>query len=291
MDVRMGTLARLQRVDTLAILQFGSRLAPQVPTLDSMTGTSSRTHARSSTLEGPTSMSHTHVAPSRHLMWLPAALLIAAALLAATGLLQVPGSQAATATTTVGATVNKEVHVALNDAGLCGAISGSTVTKSITGTTLNVTDGDVSLATCRLTFGSNNSALGANLLVESTRVAGTNSFCTQAATVACAAPQFTEAATGGVAPATFAVGEPAAAGFFGIRANINGGTCAGGMGASVNYFGLGQNTDATPNGATVCSTSSTTDGDVTIDYRTNPGSAQPASTSYLVQTTFTATAI
>lgn len=236
-------------------------------------------------------MSHAQIIRTPRIAWLPATLLVAAGVLAAAGFGGAPSSQAATGSSTVTATVSKEVHVALNTTGSCGPAGGSATTRSFAGATMAVTDGDISLATCRVTFGSNNSALGANLLVESTRTSGTNSFCAVAALGACVAPQFTEAATAGVAPATFAVGEPAAAGFFGIKANINGGTCAGGMGASANYFGLNQNTDATPNGATVCSTSSTTDGDVTIDYRVNPGSSQPASTAYLVQTTFTATAI
>lgn len=228
---------------------------------------------------------------ARKLVWLPAALLITAAVLAATGFSSIASSDAAsTGTTTVTATVAKEVHVNLNTAGSCGPAGGSPTTRSFAGNTLATTDGDVSLATCRMTFGSNNSALGAQLLVESTRTSGTNSFCAVVATSACVAPQFTEAATAGVAPAAFGAGEPAAAGYFGIKANINAASCTGGMGASVNYFGLGQNGDATPNGAAVCSTSSTTDGDVTIDYRVNPGSSQPASTSYLVETTFTATA-
>jgi hypothetical protein len=241
-------------------------------------------------------MSHTHVktmprlASPRMLMWLPAAALATAGLLAATGFGLVPSSGAASSgSTTVGATVAKEVHVNLNDAGQCGPVTGDTSTKSITGTSLQTTDGDISLATCRLTFGSNNSALGAQLLVESTRTSGSNSFCAVVATTPCSAPQFTDVSTAGVAAASFGTGEAAMAGNFGITATANSG-CSGGMTASTNRYGLQQNTDATPNGATVCSTASTTDGDVTIDYRVNPGASQPASTSYLVQTTFTATA-
>ncbi len=234
----------------------------------------------------------------RLLMWLPAAALIVAGLLAATGFGLVPRSTAATTSSvTVGATVSKEVHVNLDDAGLCGPVSGSTSTKNFTGTTLSTSDGDVSLATCRLTFGSNNSALGATLLVESTRASGANSFCDAAATVTCPGPaaQFTDVdvATGeapGTGAGQFGQGETATSGKFGIALTVNGGTCTGGMAANSNRHGLQQNTDAIVNGQTVCATSSMTDGDVTVDYRVNPGSAQPASTSYLVQTTYAVTA-
>ncbi|MCW2921990.1 MAG: hypothetical protein JWL76_1864, partial [Thermoleophilia bacterium] len=174
-------------------------------------------------------MSHAQVARTSYVTWIPALLLLVAGVLAAAGFGGIANSHAAsTGTTTVTATVAKEVHVALNTTGSCGPAGGSATTRSFAGATMATTDGDVSLASCRVTFGSNNSALGANLLVESTRTSGTNSFCAVAAAGACAAPQFTEAATAGVAPATFAVGEPAAAGFFGIKANVNAASCTGG---------------------------------------------------------------
>lgn len=233
----------------------------------------------------------TSIIRPRALAWLPAAFLLTAALLAAAGFGGIGSSKAATTgDVTVTATVAKEVHVNLDDTGACGPVTGSTSTKAITGTSMTTASPDMSLATCRLTFGSNNSASGANLLIESTRTSGTNHFCTTAPTGACVAPQFTEASTAGVTPAAFGTGEAAAAGNFGIKANLNSG-CSDGWVASANYFGLSPNTDATPNGATVCSTASTTDGDVTIDFRVNPGSLQEASTSYQVQTTLTATAI
>ena len=235
-------------------------------------------------------MTHARVLNARTIAWLPALLLIAAGLLAATGVRIAGDSHAATSTVTIGATVSKEVHVNLNTGGSCG--TGTAAATNITGTTLAPTDGDVSLATCRLTFGSNNSAAGAQLLVESGRTVAGNSFCTAAVPAVCAAPQFTDVSTSGVTPASFGTGEAASAGNFGVSAAINAASCdgTGGIAGGTNIWGLPQNTDATPNGTLVCQTTSTTDGDVTMDFRVNPGSSQPASTGYVVQAAFTATA-
>lgn len=238
-------------------------------------------------------MSHARVLNARTVSWLPAAILATAGLLAAAGF-GISGHSygASTGTVSIGATVTKEVHVNLNTTGSCGPAGGSSTTRSFTGTTLAPTDGNVSLGTCRVTFGSNNSALGAQLLVESSRTVAGNTFCTAAVPAVCAAPQFTDVSTAGVAPATFNTGEPAAAGFFGISATINAASCngTGGIAGGTNIWGLPQNTDATPNGTLVCQTASTTDGDVTVDYRVNPGSAQPSSTGYVLDTAYTATA-
>ncbi|MCW2927967.1 MAG: hypothetical protein JWM86_1935 [Thermoleophilia bacterium] len=226
---------------------------------------------------------------ARTLAWLPAAGLLVLAVLAAFGFTGLTHSVTAqTGTTTVTATVNKEVHLALNDTGSCGGVTGSTTVKAITGTALNTSDARVQFASCRLTFGTNNSAAGANVLVESTRTSGANQFCTTAPTGACVAPQFTDVATAGVAQAAFDTGEATAAGWFGIKTVVNS-NCAGGQGTT-NYYGLLPNTNATPDGATVCATANTTDGDITIGFWANPGATQPAG-SYQVQTTLTASAI
>jgi hypothetical protein len=225
---------------------------------------------------------------TRYLAWLPAVLLVAWGILSAAGVPLTPSSLAAsTGTTTVSATVAKEVHIALDTAGNCGPAGGSNTARSLTGSALNTSqDGSTAFATCRATFGSNNSALGATLLIESTRTAGTKSFCTDAVgSGACAGSTFSDAPTGGETMAAFQTDE----GKFGVKVTSPGATCSGGMVTGGNVYGLGQNTDATPNGASVCATASTTDGTVDVNYHANSASNQPAGT-YNVETTVTATA-
>ncbi len=238
-------------------------------------------------------MSHTRVLNARTIAWLPALLLVAAGLLAATGFSVIGKSYGASAgTVAVGATVSKEVHLALNTTGTCGPAGGSTTTRSFTGTTLATTDNDVTFGTCQVTFGSNNNGTaGASLFVESSRTVAGNSFCTAAIPAVCVAPQFTDVSTSGVTPASFATGEAATAGNFGVSASINGASCdgTGGIAGGTNVWGLPQNVDAGA-GTLVCSTASTTDGDITLAFRANPGSSQTASSGYVVEASFTATA-
>lgn len=229
---------------------------------------------------------------ARYLAWLPAVLLVAWGILSAAGVPLTPNSLAAsTGTTTVSATVAKEVHIALDTTGNCGPAGGSNTARSLTGSALNTSqDGTTAFATCRATFGSNNSALGATLLIESTRTAGTKSFCTDAVGGgACAGSSFSDAPLAGEANGTGAGQFGQDEGKFGVKITSPGATCSGGMVTGGLVYGLGQNTDATPNGATVCATASTTDGTVDVNYHANSASNQPAGT-YNVETTVTATA-
>lgn len=228
----------------------------------------------------------------RHLAWIPAALLAAWAIAAATGFTMTDTSRAATSSSTVSVTASvlPEVHLDLTN-GSCGTLTdpdgaGPLVEDgAFTPAAMSAGGGDTTLATCAITFGSNNNGTnGASLWVESSRTAGTKSFCAAAFNADClATDSFTETATAGVALADLTDGN------FGVKPSAIAG--CGGAGAdwsTANFYGLPQNTDGTL-GSRICDTNSTTDGSTTLTFVADPAAAQAAG-NYYVRAIFTAQA-
>jgi hypothetical protein len=224
--------------------------------------------------------------------WLPAALLVAYALVAASGFSLTPNSGAATGTATVNATVLPEVHMnfpscgSVTDPDGAGPLAGDAV---IAAPNMSSSDGDISLGTCAVTFGSNNNGTnGASLTIANARPAGGTGYamCQTAVTLACAAPGFSNSPTAGENLVAFNAASVPATGRMGIKASSL--TCPGAgadWSTATNYYGLPAL--ATP--STICDTNSTTDGGLTLDFRADPGSSQAAG-AYTLKANLVATA-
>jgi hypothetical protein len=207
---------------------------------------------------------------ARHMMWLPAALLLTWGVLAAAGMPLTPSSRAAaTGSATVSATVTPDMHMG-------GTCPGGNYTDA------NLAIGDVNIGggSCTLTFGTNNGAVGAVLTVESARPSG-NTFCQAAVAVACGAnPAFTNAPTAGAAAL--------AAGEFGAKVSAAP-TCNGGGWTNGNFYGIRDATTAPGTGDTLCTQNGTTDGSYTLQFHSNRSAGTTAGT-YNAQINFTSTA-
>ena len=143
-------------------------------------------------------MSHVSIIRPRHLVWLPAALLVSAGLLSAFGFSMTPNGRAATATgtTTISATVLPEVSLDLaqNTAGAstCGVQTDATANAEVyefgnAGARIPINaSGATALGTCNMTFGTNNGSSGASLTYKSARTITANrTFCTAAVAADC----------------------------------------------------------------------------------------------------------
>jgi hypothetical protein len=209
--------------------------------------------------------------------WLPAALLIAYALVAATGVSLTSTSRAATGTATVNATVLPEVHMNFTSCGSvtdpdgAGPLAGDAVILAPDMTTSN---GDVSLGTCAMTFGSNNNGTnGAKLTVANARPGAGYAMCQAAIGSTCVAPQFSDSPVAGETLAAFNSASAGATGRMGVKASAL--TCPGAGGSwslATNYYGL----PAAASPSQICATNSTADGGITLDFRADPGGSQSA---------------
>lgn len=226
-------------------------------------------------------MPHARVLNRQTMMWLPAALLLTAALLAAAGLRMTESSYANPRTTVINATVGAEVTIGTG-ASECGdAVFGPTAIT--VGTATN-------LGTCTLSFGTNNNAAGANIVVESTRpTGGLEVFCQAALTSGCAAgtSSFTSVPIAG--SATMADGQ------YGVRLNaaLAAGTCAAGTGSvwitSGTYYGV-RSADVAPGaGDPVCNRTSTGTSSLPLQF-TAQGASTKVSGTYQTNARFTAAA-
>lgn len=219
-------------------------------------------------------MSHARVLNRQTMMWLPAAALLTAALLAATGFRVTPPSYAATNTTTVSANVGAELHIGTG-AGQCGGgvYSGVSISPGA----------NAALATCTLTFGSNNNAAGVNIRVESTRPSGADTFCQAAITSACTAgaTTFTNVATTGILIGSLTNG--------GYGVHVTGTpTCSTPTWASGSIYGIGA-ADTAGAGNLICSQSGTTDGSYPLAF-TARGDASKTAGTYTTNAQFTVAA-
>jgi len=228
---------------------------------------------------------------ARKAAWLPAALLVSWAILAATGFPLTPNSQAASAssTTSVTASVLPEVHMDLANADPdgagplsgCGTVTGTAPNEdgAFTPTAMSTSDGDIELARCTMTFGSNNNGTsGATLSVESTRASGA-AFCSTAFDVACAGNTFADEN----GDATLAEGG------FGLRpTTVSGCGGAGADWSTANYYGIPA--DLAGFGTQICDTNNTSDGTMVLTFRANPSASQTAG-NYYVRARFTAQAL
>jgi hypothetical protein len=219
----------------------------------------------------------------RHLVWLPAALLITAGVLSAIGVSLTPSSRAATASSdvTVNATILPEVSfnfqatecragASVTDGELGIDAAGQRLTIAATGNTV--------LGTCRMRFGTNNGASGASLSVSNQRPAGNVIMCGGAAGAACSGGSF---ADDDGANATLEAGR------FGIRADTL--TCTTAAWTAGRYYGA-PDAPATDNICTgqTADPVAANDGDVTVGFVTN-GNNQPSG-NYYARMAFTATA-
>lgn len=126
---------------------------------------------------------------SRHLAWLPAALLIAAGILSALGLPLIPNTHAVTSDIEISAEVLPEVSLDLGqNASGAATCAGANGTSGITGSVPNEdatfganvagqrvaipASGAFTVGTCSMTFGTNNGTGGASLAVANERTAG-----------------------------------------------------------------------------------------------------------------------
>lgn len=205
----------------------------------------------------------------RALMWLPAAMLLAWGMLAASGVPLTRDSHAAsTGTTTVGATVALDVHIA----GTCAA--GTTFPS------VPLALGSNSLATCGVTFGTNNGATS-TLKVESARTVAANSMFCQAAgnsvSAACT-NSFTQVGANAVA---------IAGNQFGVQTTAIG-SCTTPTWTLSRYNPVPDSTFAGA-GTTICSMTGTTDGNYSLDFVANRNAGSVSGT-YQGQATFTAEA-
>lgn len=203
-------------------------------------------------------MSHAHAIRMRHLMWLPAALLLSAGILAASGVKLVgPSYGASAATTAVTATVLPNLTIG----GTCdaGSRSGS----------ISVAADDTNIgATCTITYATNNHAPGVRLRAESTRAAAPALCKVATTTLDCgAADAFSDAATGGIADM--------ADGAFGVQV-AGAPTCTTSAGSWVNgtSYGLPAGSGA---GSVVCAQHNMgAAGTYTLQFRADSLAAQPA---------------
>ncbi len=140
-------------------------------------------------------MSHVSVIRPRHLVWLPAALLMTAGVLSVLGVPLTPNGRAATGTTTISANVLPEISLDLAQGGpaTCGTIIDATdnAEKAEFGNASAripiSASGPTALGTCNMTFGTNNGSSGASLSYKSARVTTPNrTFCTAAVAANCA---------------------------------------------------------------------------------------------------------
>lgn len=216
----------------------------------------------------------------RHLVWLPAALLVAFGAFSAAGFTVAPDSVASTATGTVSvnAAVAAEVHMTLaacttpNAAAMGG--SANNQTAAFSSVALTTTDGPTVLGQCDMTFGTNNQSTGAQLTVADSRPAGgTNNFlCASAVGTACSGNDFTDTA----------VGVALADGAAGLKFSAM--TCTGATTMNTtNYYPVAASSN-------VCvDNTGATDSTLTLQVVANPSTTQPAG-SYFAQANFVATA-
>lgn len=217
----------------------------------------------------------------RHLVWLPAALLVAFGALSAAGFTVAPDSVAATATGSVSVTasVAAEVHMTLaNCATPNVAVMGGSAnnqTAAFSSVALTTSDAATVLGQCDMTFGTNNNALGAQLTVADARAAGGsgNFLCASASGTVCAGADFTDTAV----LATLAEG---AAGL-----KLSALTCNGAAGmTTANYYPIAA-------AANVCvDTTGVSDSSLTLQVVANPSTTQPSG-SYVGQANFVATTL
>jgi hypothetical protein len=194
----------------------------------------------------------------RHLMWLPAALLLSAGVLAAGGFKLVgPSYGASTGSTAVDVTV-------LPNLTFGGTCDGATRSGS-----LSVAADDSNIgATCTVTYSTNNHAAGVRLRAESTRALAP-ALCKQAnTTLNCGAvDSFGDAATGGIVDM--------ADGAFGVQV-AGAPTCTTGAGSWVNgtSYGLPAGAGA---GSVVCAQHNMgAAGTYTLQFRADTLAAQPS---------------
>lgn len=212
---------------------------------------------------------------ARHLMWLPAGLLLAWGLLAAAGVQLTPSSRAAASTgsTTISATVLPDIHT-----------TGSTCAgASITGVSFAPGVNDTLLGGCSMVFGTTNGASGAQLRVEHPRPAGNVAFCQQATPAsACAGGTFTDALYNGVGVTDIPDGS------FGVKANAVT-TCSTPTWTAGNLYGLRAAATAPGTGDLICDRSAGTDATYALQFYADPSAAQ-VSGLYYAQADFTAEA-
>lgn len=200
--------------------------------------------------------------------WIPALLLIGAGLLTAVGISLVPRAHATSANVTpvITVVVDKEVHVAYS-VGNCGSPDGT-----LDAGTLTVSMNDTSLGTCRVTFGSNNNgASGAVLNIANSNAGANTFFCTRATYVgACGAGVFNDGSGADMAEGTV------------------GGKLSASSGCTTSNW-AGNYSQVLSAGTNVCATTSTADGDYTMQFGADPAATQLSGT-YRGQATVTATA-
>jgi hypothetical protein len=218
-------------------------------------------------------MSHTHVktmprlASPRMLMWLPALVLAAWGLLSAAGMPLAPNSHAAS---TGGSTVNATVAIDVHIAGTCAAGTNfASVPLAL---------GNNTLASCDVTFGTNNGATS-TLKVESARTTGSDNMFCQAASVS--------AACGATFSAPGANAASLSDGQFGVQTTTIS-SCTTPTWTLNNFNPVPDSTTAGA-GTTICSMTGTTDGDYDLEFVARRGAATPAGT-YIGQAVFTAEA-
>jgi hypothetical protein len=202
----------------------------------------------------------------RTLAWLPAIVLLAWGGLSAAGVPLVPNSHAvSTGSATVNATVALDVHIA-------GTCAGNTNFPSV-----GLALGDNVLASCGVTFGTNNGATSA-LKIETARPSGA-AFCQSAVGVACAGGNFTDVAANSAA---------IAGGEFGVKTTAIT-SCTTPTWTNLKFNPVRDATTAPGAGDLVCSMTGTTDGNYSLEFHANRAAGTPAGT-YQAQANFTAEA-
>lgn len=198
----------------------------------------------------------------RHLMWLPAVLLLTWGVLAAAGVPLVPGSKAVSSgSATVNATVALDIHIA----GTCAA------NTNFPSVPLNL--GNNTLASCGVTFGTNNGATSTLKVASARTTAGNNLFCQAASVSAACGATFTSPAANAAA---------LAGGEFGLYSSAI--TTCTTPGFTLNRYNPVP--DSTAAAATICSMTGTTDGNYSLDFVANRAAGTVAGT-YLGRADFT----
>jgi hypothetical protein len=215
----------------------------------------------------------------RHLVWLPALLLVAIGALSASGLTTTDDSIAATATgaVVVSATVAPEVHLDLVNGSCTAAPAGTADNETATfgAVALTTADGPTVLGSCAMSVGTNNNTTtGVTLAMSDARAAGGSDFflCTSAAGATCAlaADDFTDTAVS----ATLNDG---AAGM-----KLSARTCDDASTNTANFYPIAaSSTICVDNTGGAAST-------LTVQIQANPAPTQPSG-SYLGQANFVAT--